>query len=483
MSIAGETPSTCCSGCGRVMEKAHRRYNAERFCATCYARLFKRRLCPACGCFARLPSDGVAICRKCESARPCVRCGESGRNVGLMTKYGPVCNACRPHFVVPKPCGECGKPSNRLSRVSRLGLKVQVCPLCARRDFATCQGCRRHRLLAKAEDGRMLCSACLSVGTVSCPACGELMPAGRGSKCEPCYWRGVHNKRVQLDQAAFASPRFAELFARFGAWLQGRAGGQRAALRIHRYLPFFVEIEQRWGEIPAYPILVEHFGAEGLRRVRLPMKWLIESHHINVCTVDREADSENRRVSALVASVPVGTVGANALAAYREKLQSKIKAGKLTIRSMRLALRPAASLLLAADASGHTLPDQITVDRLLRETPGQRSALSGFINFLNQKYALNLLAIVDEKFAATRRRRRLEATLISLAMTVDGSDSFLREWIGIGLVYFHGLPNTVSRLISNDAITTDADGYRVSIEGQEYWLPTPESVTGAAVRD
>ncbi|WP_124173284.1 hypothetical protein [Pseudomonas aeruginosa] len=288
---------------------------------------------------------------------------------------------------------------------------------------------------------------------------------------------------MQLDQAAFASPRFAELFARFGAWLQGRAGGQRAALRIHRYLPFFVEIEQRWGEIPAYPILVEHFGAEGLRRVRLPMKWLIESHHINVCTVDREADSENRRVSALVASVPVGTVGANALAAYREKLQSKIKAGKLTIRSMRLALRPAASLLLAADASGHTLPDQITVDRLLRETPGQRSALSGFINFLNQKYALNLLAIVDEKFAATRRRRRLEATLISLAMTVDGSDSFLREWIGIGLVYFHGLPNTVSRLISNDAITTDADGYRVSIEGQEYWLPTPESVTGAAVRD
>lgn len=480
MNIADATPSGSCSGCGRVMAKAHRKYNGERFCATCYARLFKRRLCPACGSFARLPFEEIAICRRCESSRPCVRCGAAGRSVGLMTKYGPVCNACRPHFVVPKPCGECGKPSNRLSRVSRLELRVQVCPLCARRDFATCQGCRRHRLLAKAEDGRMLCKVCNSVGTVNCPDCGELMPAGRRNRCESCYWHAVHNKRVQLDQAALATSRCAELFAEFGAWLQGRVGGQRAALRIHRYLPFFIDIDQRWGEIPTYTALLAHCGAEGLRRFRLPMKWLAESHRMKVNTIEREADSEYRRISALLALMPAGTVGASALAAYQDRQQTKVEAGTLTIRSMRLALRPAASLLLAADASGHALPDQVSVDHFLRKAPGQLTALGGFIRFLNRHYALDLLAAADEQAAAARRRKNLEVKLIALAQSGDRSGCFLRKWVSIGLAYFHGLPSKLTRWIPSDAITIDADGYRVSINGQEYWLPRPDSVTRTA---
>lgn len=303
------------------------------------------------------------------------------------------------------------------------------------------------------------------------------MPAGRGRRCESCYWHGVHNKRVRLDQAAFATPRFAELFASFGAWLQGHAGGQRAALWIHRYLPFFIEIEQRWGEIPTYPILLAHFGAEGLRRVRLPMKWFIESHLITVCTVAREEDSESRRVRALVSTVPAGTIGAHALAIYRDQLQTKIQAGTSTIRSMRLALRPAANLLLAADASGHALPNQVAVDHLLRGAPGQLAALSGFIRFLNQHYALDLLAVVDKKSAAARRRKNLEVNLLALAQSEDGSDSFLHKWIDVGLAYFHGLPRKLSRRISGDSIIIDADGYRVSIDCQEYWLPTPDSVT------
>lgn len=322
-SNAGVVLSQHCDGCGHMMNKAHRRHKGQRYCATCYARMFKRRICPSCGSFARLPPDDDATCRKCDSARPCVRCGERGRRVGLMTEYGPVCSACRPHFISPKPCGECGKPSNRLSRVSRLGLQVQVCPACARSDFATCQACRRHRLLARAEDGRMLCKACLTIGTVSCPVCGGQMPAGRRNACEPCYWRRVHLRRVKLDQSAFESSRFAALFADFAAWLQCHAGGHRAALTVHRYLPFFTEIEKRWSEIPAYPDLLKYFGAEGLRRVRLPMKWLGESHQMTVDAVAREAVSEGRRVATIISTVPAGTVGAIALSAYKSKLQEK----------------------------------------------------------------------------------------------------------------------------------------------------------------
>jgi hypothetical protein len=281
---------------------------------------------------------------------------------------------------------------------------------------------------------------------------------------------------VQLDQAAFATPQFAALFAEYAAWLQGRIGWQRAALRIHRYLPFFIEIEQRWRDVPSYSVLLTHFGAEGLRHVRLPMKWFTEAQCMEVNAVAREADSENRRIRRLLGTMPAGTVGALALTAYRDLLQAKVDAGKSTSRSMRLALRPAVSLLLVADGSGNTLPNQASVDRLLRETPGQLAALSGFIRYLNKHYALGLLPVVDEQHAAVRRRQSLEAKLLALARGGDDGDSFRRKWVGIGLMYFHGLSKVLSVQVLSDAISIDADGYRISIRGQEYWLPTPESI-------
>ncbi|MFC5429481.1 hypothetical protein ACFPTO_11820 [Paraburkholderia denitrificans] len=304
------------------------------------------------------------------------------------------------------------------------------------------------------------------------------MPAGRKNVCEACYWRGLHKKRVKLDQAVFESPRFATLFADFGAWLQCHVGEHRAALTVHRYVPFFAEIEKHWGTIPAYPDLLKSFGAEGLRRVRLPMKWLAESKQTTVDAVAREADSEIRRVGAIIATVPAATVGAIVLSVYSNKLRTKIAAGKLTTRSMRLALRPAASLLLSADASGRSLPDQTAVDGLLCKAPGQLAALSGFIRFLNERYTLGLTAAVDEKFVAARRRKSLERTLLTLARSGDGKESFLREWVCICLEYFHGLPLRLSRQISDYSIAIDADGCRVSIAGREYWIPTRQSVAG-----
>lgn len=35
-----------CDGCGRLMARAHRQHAGKRYCGTCYAREFKRRLCP-----------------------------------------------------------------------------------------------------------------------------------------------------------------------------------------------------------------------------------------------------------------------------------------------------------------------------------------------------------------------------------------------------------------------------------------------------
>ena len=81
----------------------------------------------------------------------------------------------------------------------------------------------------------------------------------------------------------------AEHFQAFGQWLGRNVGGHKAALTIHGYLPFFIDIERKWKAIPEYGILLTHFGASRLRQVLLVMRWMEES---GLVVVDEEAKME-----------------------------------------------------------------------------------------------------------------------------------------------------------------------------------------------
>ena len=85
-----------CDECERTGVKIVRKFRGHRYCRTCYGRMFKRKLCPKCGNFARLPVHITnAVCRSCERSRPCVRCGRTMTRVGKMTAYGPACGRVR----------------------------------------------------------------------------------------------------------------------------------------------------------------------------------------------------------------------------------------------------------------------------------------------------------------------------------------------------------------------------------------------------
>lgn len=465
-----------CDECGRDMAKAHRVYRGVHYCATCYARVFKRRLCPKCGELARLPKDQPdTVCRHCERAKPCIRCGKTDYAIGLVTAYGPVCNACAPHFRKPEPCDACGRMSRRLSRVKRLGGGQRLCPRCARVDYGACQACKRYRLLVAA-DGRRLCHECAEHGEVPCPACGKPMPAGRGKLCEACYWAETCRKRVGMDMAAFSVAAMRDTFGEFGYWLEAEVGAHKAALTVHRYLPFFIEIEARWKRIPAYPKLLEHFSAEGLRRVRLPMRWLGETHGIEPDAEAREADSERRRIKALSRTVPAGSRAAKAFASYQSVLMSRLDAGRTSLRSVRLALRPATSLLLAADPGGDSLPDQGTIDRYLLATPGQRAAVTGFIRFLSLNGAPALVVRVDHKKAQRASRRALEREIMRMVRCPEEGEAFERRWIAAGIAYFHGI--RINKCDAREAIVTPGGGgLQVQVGGESYFLPNPAAPT------
>ena len=462
-----------CDECDREMAVAHRVYKERRYCVTCYSRVFKRRMCQKCGNYARLHKNiENAICGKCEIDKPCVRCGKTEYAIGKITPYGPACSSCAPYFREMRPCGVCGTPSYRLTRVKRLGIEVPACPKCVRPDHATCPACHRHRLLQSAPDGRLLCKICVEQGEIPCPSCNKPMPAGRGKLCEVCYWQNAFRRRLKLNQAGFNVPEMQTAFGELGEWLLSEVGENKAAISIHKYLPFFVEIEKRFGKIPGYADLLAHFGAESLRRVRLPMSWLKEKRNIVPDVQAREEDSVRRQIDAIVASIPIGSPASKTLTDYQDRLVKRLAAGKSSLRSVRLALRPAASLLLLADKTGAKLPDQTTLDRYLVEAPGQKAAITGFVNFLNEQHGLALVSTVNVKQVSEVRRKKLEAELIALVRNGGEGEDFRRRWLSLALAYFHGLPKGVGKTLKDqNIVVTEGNGVTVSWNDANYWIP------------
>lgn len=464
-------PRMQCDECGRNFDKAHRVRKGHRYCATCYSRVFKRRMCPRCGNMARLPKDDPsAVCRKCETDEPCARCGKTVYKIGKVTPYGPVCNACAPHFRQPEPCEACGRISTKLSKSKRLGGELRLCQKCARADHGTCEACRRHRQLFETEDGKKLCKACLEKDDVPCQSCGSSMPAGRGQICEACYWTETCRKRIQLDQAAFSVAKMSNAFGEFGEWLIQEVGPHKAALTIHRYLQFFLEMEKKWRRVPTYSDLLGRFSAEGLRRVRLPMRWLRDAKFIEPDPLLREMDSEQRRIKALLAELPVSTAAVRSLIKYKNCLMARVGSGDISLKTVRLSLRPAVSLLQTADSKGCKLPDQTELDQYLLEAPGQKAAITGFVNFLNKDHGIELVPNVDLKRVAERRKKALEKEIMILAKGGCEDPKSLHRWMRVAMELFHS--KKVNRKVLQKAQIRKENGQLQVILGKTtYWLP------------
>mgnify|MGYP003384519698 CR=1 FL=1 len=462
-----------CDGCANYLIKVHRRYKAKCYCDRCYGRLFKHAVCPGCGKTAKLFTlDVDAVCQACEANHPCIRCGKEHFSLGKLTAAGPVCNSCSPYFRQAEPCQACGAMSQKLSRISRLGGDLRLCPRCASQDYATCQACHHYRLLQVADDGRLLCTACRVRGNIICPHCGGEMPAGRGQQCEPCYWTGALQKRLSSSLTAFKHENMRVVFDQFGKWLLQEIGPRQSALKIRRFWPFFVAIDVKWKKLPSYAALVEHFGAERLRRVRLPMRWMSSQMQVNVNAEQREADSEKRRINAMFANFDKPTLTYKALATYRDHLMLRQQKGTTTLRSVRLALSPAAALLRLVKASGVLLPTQTILKTYLRHAPGQRAALTGFINWINKKHSLGLVLKKGAKKIAKKRKRTVENQLLEMLLVPEESEVFQRRWLSLGLVYFHRLPKRAGNSLGDENIVLREDGhFGVLWREQRYLVP------------
>ncbi|WP_223912165.1 hypothetical protein [Rhodoferax lithotrophicus] len=62
-------------------------------------------------------------------------------------------------------------------------------------------------------------------------------------------------------------------------------------------------LKKQWQAIPEYTILLKYFGTPGLRKVLLPMRWMMETGLVVMDAVAKAEDSEQRRVAATLEKI------------------------------------------------------------------------------------------------------------------------------------------------------------------------------------
>lgn len=463
----------CCSACDRSMKKAHRVYLSRRYCNTCYARLFKPRLCPGCGNSARLPIfHPAAVCHSCITSVPCMRCERIGRPVGRLTPEGVACNSCAHYFTEPRHCEVCNALSTRLSKKIIDDQEMRCCPKCAS-NAETCPSCRRYRVLIDGRDGVRECHRCAHLGEIECRSCGELSPAGYGSECEKCRDRRTFYKRLQMNVQALSRDAFREAYLAYGEWLINKIGPKRAALLINRHLKSFTEMNAQWICLPTYQQLLEGKGAQWIRRAELPMEWMAEERGMRVDETLKEEVTELGRIEAIVASMP-SEDGEKLLQGYRVHLESNPNKRANSLRSVRMAMRSAANLVLVSEAAGRPTPSSESLRLLLAETPGVAASLASFISFLNASYELSIVFPKDNRDAIKLRRKRSEQMLKSLMGEAASGVDVLDRWPAAALGYFHGVTRVSKKGMT---LTSDPEknGLIVTLKGKEYWIPLPST--------
>ncbi|PTU04738.1 hypothetical protein DBR45_00300 [Pseudomonas sp. HMWF031] len=317
----------------------------------------------------------------------------------------------------------------------------------------------------------MECKLCAHFGEVDCSKCGKAMPAGYGHECVDCYYDRTFHKRVKINIEALSTNAFRDAYSAYGEWLIKRVGAKRAALLINRHLKSFMEMNVRWKKLPSYRQLLESFGAQWIRRARLPMQWMTDECALQVDEELKADLTELRRIESVIASMP-SDAGQKLLSEYRKHIESKPNKRRNSSRSVRMALRSAANLLLVSAATGQTLPSSKSLRSLLAETPGVAASLTSFVSFLNTKYSLGLEFPKDNRDAVRQWHNRFEQEIKVLMSEASMGIDVLDRWPTAALGYFHRVTKLTK---AGMTLTPDAEqkGMLVSLKGKEYWIPIP----------
>lgn len=233
-----------------------------------------------------------------------------------------------------------------------------------------------------------------------------------------------------------------------------------------------MEVEQLWQTFPDYCILLEHFGADNLRRSQKVIQWLSDADLVKIDKFKKEKIVEEQRIERMLNKLNVGSYAYEVVKKYERGLRERLASGHIILRSVRLALTPAIGLMLTTEDA---LPNYKKLSDYLSNHPGQQASIPGFISFLNARYELNMKTSLTISYKNIKRRKKLEELLIMInGRAWARRDLFL--WIFISLEYCHGLKLTSMGCESVQILTVliEEPGILCRVYGHDYFLPLPD---------
>jgi len=301
-----------------------------------------------------------------------------------------------------------------------------------------------------------------------------MIAAGCADLCDDCYWHQNLWNKFDQNQKVFESSDLKRHYENYIGWLEKKVGSHKAALYINKHTHFFIKTEIDWNQsVPTPKQLLVRLRSSGLRKFELVMQWLEEVHDIRIDMDNKKSCSERDQMEKLVQRILQPSLAYDVVLEYKNKLEEKIKRGETSIRSARLAVKPAVALMLSMEGESAQLPNLEHVKAYLAEYSGQAAALTGFINFLNENYgaSIDYLKLKKSDFLKTKQKKKLEMELIALTQTDLNDSELILSWVRNGLRYFHQLPYIDALKIKTEMITEIEDGFTVVLNGQYYWLP------------
>lgn len=467
-----------CDSCGELLTNWDYRYRGKHYCRKCYDIDFSLQICTVCGRQRKISIDlKVPICKTCQvKDKPCIRCGKIEYTNGKITPDGPVCNSCSKYFREPKQCMSCGTFSISVSnRNLSNGITKQVCRSCYNKTLSICYRCGKQRkTYTYDENAHPICEICATEGERECSQCGKPFPAGKGKICGDCIYENTLQQKIRFGSRAL-SFYMSDLYVQFADWLKQRRGVLFAAVHLNRYLPYISkldELAERLGRIPVYSEVVAELTV-AITRANLLVTLFMNQEKIIL--IDRKVQEEYANIDMIARyckRFEEGTWTQKAIDGYLKKLESK--SAKTSIRSIRLAVGSAANFVSYAECLGELRINTSVLYGYLWKYPGQRSSITGFVNYINWQYHLNLEMPEwkhPELLSPQKGRMQLKQLLIDLLRSPMQSEEYQNKLIRTAIAYLHGvdIPENVYLGIEDIKLAKNG-GCLIRLAGQGFYL-------------
>jgi len=468
-----------CDNCHKLLVDWDYKYQGKHYCKECFNLLFTFQICAICGKRKKISNElQVPICKVCQvKDKPCIRCNRNEYKFGLITKDGPVCKTCAVYFREYKTCSVCHNLYYSVSNRKLLSGESQLlCHRCYNKTLPICSLCQKQRKVYAYDDNhRAICELCATKENKQCTQCGELISAGRGNLCNECTYVNTLTKRIKFGADLLSSKYMRGYFEQFGWWLKDRRGSVFAATHLIKYLDYFSQIDtlcEKFGRMPNYEEVVQSSTVAMSRKNLLVTTFLGDIGLLMVDKIIKEEQANKDMIERYLNKFKQGSWESKILKSYYEHLRSKTK-HKGSIRSIRLALGSATNLLEYKEYFDDMHLTNNVLDGYLWKYPGQRSSLTGFVNFLqdNQAYVQLPSVIILKLQRHSKSLLSLKYDMLEILRKPKKSSITLQKAVKVMIGYLHGIDIPSNVKIKRKDIYNLGFRRWIKITKKKFYLP------------